>query len=223
MHFSPVEITMNNHPNTLMETVSSELVQLKGGDLYQVTKFKDRKYRTAPYLCIGRNGSTPYFNPSTQRRVYTEGLDVTQIFVQLNSISLSLFWKLVAIRDYKTNEVNLTNPSLSRADKNRLKKYLKELIDHQLICRIKQGYLLINPKAILPDFKSYESVEFRWNQLVLEQKLKNATTTMPLPSKPLKLELLPTGVMDSPIEFNELSMEDDVPRVTLRKELKLTL
>ena len=214
---------MDNPTNPIIETISSELVGLKGGDLFQFTRIKNRQHRTAPFFCIGKKGCTAYYNPSVQERVYTEGLDVTQIFVKLNSTALSLFWKLVSIRESKTNVVNLTHSNLSDTDKNRLKKHLNELMDHELVCRIKQGYLLINPKAIIPEHGFYESVEFRWNQLVLEQKLKNATTTMSPPSSPLKLSLPLAGVMDSPIEFDELPEEDVAPKVNLRKELKLTL
>lgn len=227
LHLSPkIEIPMDKLANTLIETVSSELVELNEGDLFQVTRIKDRKYKTAPYFCIGKNGSAAYLDPVTKRKIYTEGLDVTGIFLQLSSTALSLFWKLVSIRETKTNVVNLTHFALTNSDKNRLKKLLNELLDHQLVCRIKRGYLLINPKAIIPEYKFYEAVECRWIQLEKERNTQPSTTSslsIDSSSEELALSLSSVGVMDSPIEFDNESIEDKEFTNQSIEKLTLTL
>lgn len=197
----------------LTNSISKELLETEKGDLIQISRIKDKKHRTAPYFCIGRKGTTNFFDPLMQHKVYTEGLDVTSIFIKLNPITLSLFWKLAALRDPRTNTVNLLHQDLNPTDKNRLKKHSAELFEHQLICRIKRGYILINPKAIIPEYSFYESVENRWNQLALEknQAKKDSQPTEVLDENldihHLKLKLPAAGVMDSPIDDEEITVQ----------------
>lgn len=219
---------MANSQNNLMDTISSEFISLDNGDSFQVTRIKDRKHRTAPYFCIGRKGVASYLDPITQQKIYTEGLDLVSIFLQLNPTALVLFWKLVSLRDTKTNVVNLKQHGLSESDKNRLKKFLRELLNYQLVCRIKRGYLLINPKAIIPDYSYYESVELRWNQLNIATqansiKPKHTTSAEPLESiDVLKLSLPTSGMMTAPIEIND-EEDEPVEPPTLGQKLELAL
>lgn len=219
---------MGNLPNTLMDAISSEYLTLENGDSFQLIRTKDRKYKTAPYFCIGKKGSTAYLDPFAKKKIYTQGLDVTEIFVQLPSSALSLFWKLVSIRNPKTNVVNLTHSDLTSSDKNRLKKFLKNLLTHQLVYKIKRGFILINPKAILPDYGYYDSVELRWNQLQIEHQLKhsNSTNTHNAYNQAndiIDLSLVSAGIMDTPIEFNDEYNEHKETIQTASKTLKLTL
>lgn len=212
---------MSNLSNTLAETLSSELVELNDGDLIQVTRIKDRKHKTAPYFCIGKRGNAAFFDPFTQKKSFTEGLDVTSVFLQLNPVSLSLFWKLVSIRDPKTNVVELSNSTLNISDKNRIKKFLNELLSYQLVCRIKRGFILINPKAIIPEYGFYESVENRWMKLEMEHKAK-ASAHLDNSPKEVELSLSTAGVMDSFIDFDDEENETSFSS-TLPQKLELTL
>lgn len=219
---------MANSQNILINTVSSEFVTLENGDSLQVTRIKNRQYRVAPYFCIGRKGGTSYLDPIIKRKIYTERLDVTGIFLQLNPTALALFWKLVSLRDTKTNIVNLKQHGLSKSDKNRLKKFLSELLNYQLVCKIKRGYLLINPKAIIPDYSYYESVELRWNKLNIATqansiKPKHTTSAESLESiEVLKLSLPTSGMMTTPIEIDD-EEDEPVEPPTLGQKLELTL
>ena len=130
--------------------------------------------------------------------------------------------------DTKTNVVNLKQHGLSKSDKNRLKKFLSELLNYQLVCKIKRGYLLINPKAIIPDYSYYESVELRWNKLNIATqansiKPKHTTSAESLESiEVLKLSLPKSGMMTTPIEIDDEEHEPVEPP-TLGQKLELTL
>lgn len=206
---------MTDLTNNLMDTVSSEFLTLESGDSYQVTRIKDRKHRTAPFYGIGKKGTTKYYDLITKQNIYTEGIDVVNVFLQLNPTALALFWRLVSVRDTKTNIVNLAQNKLSDSDKNRLKKFLSELLDSQLVCRIKRNYLLINPKAIIPDYTFYESVELRWNQLNISSQSNSVTHSQPTSDeyiassrKAMKLTLCTSGMMTSPIEIDDKEEEE---------------
>lgn len=219
---------MSNDVNSLVDNVLSNIAALEGGDTYQVTRIKDHKHKTAPYFGIGRKGHTAYYDPVIKQKIFTEGLDVTNIFLQLNPITLAVFWKLVSLRDTRTNVINLAQHGFTVADKNRLKKCFRELLNHQLVCRIKRGYLLINPKAIIPDYSFYESVELRWDQLNTRLPTNNHTdpntnsikSTESIDTR--KLSLSSAGMMTAPIEFDD---DDEAPPETAMsiKKRKLTL
>ena len=213
---------MARMPNNTAETITTEIVNLDKGDSVQVTRFKAPKYRTAPFYGMGRKGYTKFFNPITTEEIFIDGFDFTGVCTSLTPVALSLFWKLASMRDSKTNVVNVSQKSLKESDRNRLKKFSKELIDKELICKMKRGYLLINPKALLPEYTYYESVEARWNQLKIEH-LNNAKRmgTADKPTEDLKISLSSFGVMDSPIEFDD--QEDDLNDRMINNELTLTL
>lgn len=217
---------MSIDANSLVDNFTSNIVSLEGGDTLQVTRIKDRHYRTAPYFCVGRKGSACFYDPTLKQKTFTEGLDLTSIFLQLNPTTLALFWKLVSLRDPRTNIINLAQHGFNDTDKNRLKKGFGELLKNQLVCRIKRGYLLINPKAIIPDYTFYESVELRWNQLNLDsQTTKHETQTQDNVESNdslecLKLSLPSAGMMTTPIEFDD---EEDEITQTPPKNLKRTL
>lgn len=217
---------MSIDASQLTDTLKTDLVSLEGGETLQMTKLKNQQYRTAPYFCIGRKGYTSFYDHSIKERKFTEGLDVTSIFLQLKPTTLAIFWKLVSLRDSRTNIVNLAVHDFNETDKNRLKKCRSELKEHQLVCDIKRGYLLINPKAIIPEYSYYESVELRWKQLNIDLhstkcKIQNQSNSESVEQlETLKLSLSSAGMMTTPIEFDD---EEDEITQTPPKNLKRTL
>lgn len=213
---------MSIEANKLTDTLKADFVTLEEGETIQMTKLKKRKYRVAPYFCIGKKGDTCFYDHDTNEKKYTKGLDVTDIFIQLNPTTLALFWKLVSLRNSQTNIVNLAQHGFNDTDKNRLRKCFSELQTHQLVCRIKRGYLLINPKAIVPDHQHYEPVELRWNALnsKLQATKHTPQTYDDLESleslESLKLSLSSAGMMTTPIEFEDDEITQTSPNILKR-------
>ena len=136
------------------------LADIDSGHELTVTKKPKRKYKLPPFDGIGGN-----------MRLKTKVEPYPNLFGVLKNLSKTatwLFWSLLEERDYKTNIAifKVDNP----VDARRVSNGYKELALNQLVLRYKQQHYLINPKAYLPEFSEYETVQEMWDSYQKEEK-----------------------------------------------------
>lgn len=110
------------------------------------------------FAALGDKGMT--YHRETQARIY--GFDPVPIFKLLSKNATWLWWELVDIRNIDTNVAILRGKTQSQYIKSKISKAYKELARYSLVHRFKREHYLINPSAMLPNFKNYVSVAERW-------------------------------------------------------------
>jgi hypothetical protein len=89
--------------------------------------------------------------------------EVYPILQNISSAAHWLFWRLVGIRDKKTNVSILKAKDDAEAQK--ICRGYKELHAARIIIRIRhQGYML-NPNALLPNLNTFPKVSQEWNAI----------------------------------------------------------
>jgi len=130
-----------------------------------ITKRRRAISRVPAYDCIGGN------------MTYTTGIpgfkDLYLIFQAMSKQTAWVWWDMVKTRDRYTNEV--VYRVNTGVDKRRLTTAYKELLKLNLVKRIRKQHYLINPLALLPEHREFETVSKKWNDLNSKEGLSNAT------------------------------------------------
>lgn len=117
---------------------------------------KKARYRIPPYQPYGKAGMNSYD---------VRGLDTASIFLKLSPTAHWLWWSLVLIRNERTNMSILKSKDLTKYEQNKVSKAYGELYQEQLVKRVKREHYLLNPKAMVPNFDQYVTVQERWESI----------------------------------------------------------
>lgn len=134
---------------------NEQSVQIGVGDEVIFTRKKQKNLfsATAPYHRFGRAGMT---------RRDVEGVDMISIFKDLSKGGAWLFWRLVEVRNTRTNIAFFRSADMTPNEKRKTSAAYKELHALGVIARTKQNNYLINPKAILPESEDFANVWEMW-------------------------------------------------------------
>ena len=94
-----------------------------------------------------------------------EGFEVSIVLENLSKRATKLFWQSVRLRDASTNVRVIRGASLTPTEKSQLSLAFSELNRCDLMKRVRREYYMLNPKAVLPLFDCYETVQDKWNKL----------------------------------------------------------
>ena len=139
------------------------ITKFSEGEEVIITTQQEQKYRV------------PFFTALVEEDKIMDELDqglavqsAMDQFAKLSKTAGWFFWTLVKER------TKLTNMSVFRAKDNieaqKVTVAYQELHDRKLVKRVKRQHYIINPNAILPLFKEYQTVCGVWNELTYKEK-----------------------------------------------------
>lgn len=128
----------------------SSIIQIKLEDNESLVKTKITPVKKEPnYIRVG-NG--------TMNKHKIESINLLTELVTISTAGRWLIAYIVERINWETNYdpvVKIAGKDLSSTEQDYLKDGYKELVDKDLVKRIKRGYYMVNPNAIIPvDYKS---------------------------------------------------------------------
>ncbi len=139
----------------MKKTSANAIADLHADESLLVTRQLKKRYPVPAYHCLG--GNVDY---TTQIKGYDGLYDVLQY---LSPPATWFWWALVKGRNSHTN-VSIYRAS-SNLEAKKITKGFTELKEKKLVKRIKQKHYILNPLAIIPDFKEFNSVSSYWESL----------------------------------------------------------
>lgn len=91
--------------------------------------------------------------------------DARKVLQTLTKTESWFFWEMDIAKDMETNEVMFSRSNCPAENRATYPAIMKNLIDKNMIVRIKQNHYLINPNVTMPKFESYSKVLAKWNSL----------------------------------------------------------
>ena len=119
-------------------------------DNIEVT-FGKKRYPVPTYWC----------SPNGSKRM----TDSRTVLMTLTQSEAWFFWNMDMKKDPETNEVMFSRANCPKEKVNYYTQVVKNLVDKNMILRIKQNNYLINPNMTMPKFEHYEKVKNKWLSL----------------------------------------------------------
>lgn len=91
--------------------------------------------------------------------------DARKVLQTLTKTESWFFWEMDISKDTETNEVMFSRNNCPEENKTTYPTIIKNLVDKNMILRVKQNHYLINPNVTMPKFDSYSKVLAKWNSL----------------------------------------------------------
>lgn len=107
---------------------------------------------------------------------HNKGLcSIYDVLEQLSPKSLKLFCMLARNKDYRTNETVLIRSELDKEEIYALNKGYKQLESLNLVRRVKGETYLLNPDYVIPEHKSFQKIQEKYQKLIGKAKANSVT------------------------------------------------